>query len=108
MSQFCWIGKFLPPRVWLYLAPFAAVEVVPKFHAQLSPFSLPVKLEYQAFRSGSVTASSSSCDMMEAIESAPGRLFGDGAVAPQADAHWVSALPTKAYLMSEPPMLAWV
>ena len=85
-----------------------AVDVVPKFHAHLSPFSMPELVEYQALPSGSVVDSSISCEMMLAIESAPGVPFGLGLVAPHADAHWVSASPMKAYLISLPLMVALV
>ena len=47
----------------LYNEPFGAVCVVPKVQAHLSAFSLPVE-SYQAFKSGSEIASSSSCAMM--------------------------------------------
>src|SRR6266550_6425475 len=82
----------------LYLAPLAAVCTVPKVHAHLSAFSAP-RLSYQAFKSGSVTASSNSCEMIEAMPSAPALPFGPVACA----AHAVgqrSGLPMNAYLMS--------
>ena len=50
-------------------------DVVPKVHAHLSAFSAP-RRSYQALRSGSVTASSSSCAMIDAMPSAPALPFG--------------------------------
>src|SRR5215471_4189566 len=84
----------------LYFEPLLAVEVVPKVQAHLSAFSCP-RLSYHAFRSGSVTASSNSCEMIEAMPSAPALLFGDVVCASQADGQR-SGLPIKAYLMSKP------
>lgn len=41
------------------------------------------------------------------MASAPGVPFRVGLLTPQLAAHWVSGLPTKEYLMSLPPMVAW-
>src|SRR5215470_10037237 len=82
------------------------VDVVPKVHAHLSAFSRP-RRSYQALRSGSVTASSSSCEMMLAMPSAPALPFGPMDCASQALGQR-SGLPTNAYLMSEPAMVPCV
>src|SRR5256886_15241910 len=87
-------------------APFPVAYVVPNVHAHLSAFSMP-RLSYQAFKSGSVTDSSSSCAMMLAIPSAPAFPFGLVVCASQADGQR-SGLPTKLYLMSLPLMVACV
>src|SRR5579862_4109022 len=90
----------------LYLEPLPAVEVAPNVQAHLSASSSP-RRSYQAFRSGSVVASSSSCAMMLAMPSAPAFPLGEVVCSSQADGHR-SGLPTKAYLISLPPMLACV
>ena len=59
----------------LYLAPLAAVDSVPKFHAHLSPFSLPA-LSYHALSSGSLPVSASSCANTEIMLSTPKSPFG--------------------------------
>src|SRR5207342_504421 len=92
--------KFVPPSVMLYLEPFAAVDMVPKVQAHLSAFSMP-RRSYQAFRSGSVTASSSSWAMIDAIPSAPALPFGPTVCAAHDDGQR-SGLPTNEYLMSPP------
>src|SRR5437773_9125630 len=81
-------------------APFPVAYVVPNVHAHLSAFSAP-RRSYQAFKSGSVTASSSSCAMMLAIPSAPALPFGPADCASHALGQR-SGLPTNEYLMSEP------
>src|SRR5436309_13001281 len=82
------------------------VYVVPNVHAHLSAFSCPL-VSYQAFKSGSVTASSNSCEMIEAIPSAPAFPFGPIVCAAHDDGHR-SGLPMNAYLMSVPLMVPWV
>src|SRR5690349_24706690 len=101
-TQLRWIRYWRVPRVTLYRDPLDAVEVVPKVHAHLSAFSAP-RESYQAFRSGSVTDSSSSCPMMDAMPSAPALLFGLTVCHAQADGQR-SGLPTNEYLMSLPPI----
>src|SRR5438876_11985319 len=84
-----------------------AVYVAPNVHAHLSAFSAPCE-SYQALRSGSVTASSSSCAMILAMPSAPGLPLGlDALWASHALGHR-SGLPTNEYLTSAPRMLPWV
>src|SRR5437588_10326093 len=83
-------------------APFFVVYVDPKVHAHLSAFSAPVR-SYHAFKSGSVTASSSSCEMMLAMPSAPALPFGPVVCASHALGQR-SGLPTNEYLISEPPI----
>src|SRR6185295_6820266 len=84
----------------LYFDPLGAVETVPKVQAHLSAFSIP-RLSYQAFRSGSVTASSNSCAIIEAMPSAPALPFGEVVCASHADGQR-SGLPINEYLMSKP------
>src|SRR5437773_10862199 len=96
----------LPPSVMLYWEPLDAVDVVPNVHAHLSAFSSP-RRSYQALRSGSVTASSSSCEMMLAIPSAPALRLGPVGWASQALGQR-SGLPTNEYLISEPFSVPWV
>src|ERR1700721_2900248 len=74
----------------------------PNFQAHLSPVSLPAE-SYQAFKSGSVTASEASCAMIEAIPSAPLSLFGP-TVCISHEFGQRSGLPTNANFMSVPPM----
>src|SRR6266700_838528 len=88
------------------VAPFDVVYVEPNVHAHLSAFSAP-RRSYQALRSGSVTASSSSCEMMLAIPSAPPLPLGPVVWASQALGQR-SGLPTNEYLMSDPFMVPWV
>src|SRR5690348_7395886 len=85
----------------LYLEPLEAVEVVPNVQAHLSAFSCP-RESYQAFRSGSVTASSNSCEITLAIPSAAGLPFGLLPVCSSQDEAERLGSPTKEYLMSEP------
>src|SRR5258708_14258494 len=82
------------------------VYVVPNVHAHLSAFSCPL-VSYQAFKSGSVTASSNSCEMIEAIPSAPAFPFGPVVCASHDDGHR-SGLPMNAYLISLPLMVPCV
>src|SRR6266513_4625711 len=89
----------------LACAPLA-VYVVPNVHAHLSAFSAP-RRSYQAFRSGSVVASSSSCAMMLAMPSAPALLLGLVVCASHALGQR-SGLPTNEYLMSEPAIVPCV
>src|SRR3954469_10373644 len=96
----------LPPSVMLYFEPFDAVDSVPKVHAHLSAFSLP-RRSYHAFRSGSLIASSVSCAMIDAMPSAPALPFGEVVCSSHDDGHR-SGLPTNAYLMSRPAIVAWV
>src|SRR5258706_8149173 len=86
------------------LEPFDAM--VSNVQAHLSAFSAP-RVSYQAFRSGSLVASSFSCAMIEAMPSAPTLPFGDGVPLVQALGQR-AGLPMKAYLMSRPPMVACV
>src|SRR2546423_7049254 len=86
--------------------PFEVVYVVPNVHAHLSAFSCP-RVSYQAFKSGSVTASSNSCEMIEAMPSAPALPFGPVVCAAHADGQR-SGLPMNEYLMSKPLMVPWV
>src|SRR5947209_571465 len=86
----------------LYLEPLDAVCVVPNVHAHLSAFSAP-ELSYQALRSGSVAASSSSWAKIEAMPSAPALPFGLVVWSSQALGQR-AGFPTKEYLMSEPAM----
>src|SRR5258706_1213294 len=81
------------------------VYVVPNVHAHLSAFSMP-RRSYHAFRSGSVTASSSSCEMMLAMPSAPALPLG--AVCIEHELGQRSGLPTKEYLMSAPDIVPCV
>src|ERR1700730_13554986 len=90
----------------LYNEPLLAVEVAPNIQAHLSAFSAP-RRSYQAFRSGSVVVSSSSCAMILAMPSAPAFPLGDVVCASHA-AGQRSGLPTKEYLISRPPILACV
>src|SRR2546423_5292693 len=92
------------PSVTLYLPPFDAVDSEPKVQAHLSAFSAP-RLSYQALRSGSVVASSSSWAMIDAMPSAPLEPFGPVVCTSQALGQRVGS-PTNAYLMSRPLMLA--
>src|SRR5512135_3585693 len=94
------------PSVTLYFEPFDAVLSVPNVHAHLSPFSAP-RRSYQALRSGSVVASSSSCATIDAMPSAPALPFGLVVCASQADGQR-SGLPTNEYLMSAPETVAWL
>src|SRR6266566_517355 len=82
------------------------VYVVPNVHAHLSAFSCP-RVSYQAFRSGSVVASSNSWAIIDAIPSAPAFPFGLVVCSSQADGHR-SGLPMNAYLMSFPLMVPCV
>src|SRR5258707_4552161 len=86
----------------LACAPLA-VYVVPNVQAHLSAFSWP-RRSYQALRSGSVVASSSSCEMMLAMPSAPALPLGLVVCASHALGQR-SGLPTKEYLMSKPPIV---
>src|SRR5689334_17305318 len=83
-------------------APFTGY-VVPNVHAHLSAFSAPLR-SYHALRSGSVTASSSSCAMMLAIPSAPALPLGPVVCAAQALGQR-SGSPTNEYLMSPSPVI---
>src|SRR4051794_12687941 len=86
--------------------PLLVVKVVPKVQAHLSAFSAP-RRSYHALRSGSVTVSSSSCAMIEAIASAPVLPFGELTCSAHAEGHW-AAFPTNEYLISAPPIIACV
>src|SRR2546426_1936108 len=90
----------------LYLLPFPAVDSVPNVHAHLSAFSAP-RVSYHALRSGSVTASSSSCAMMLAMPSAPTLSLGPVVCAAQ-ELGQRSGLPTNEYLMSAPEIVPCV
>src|SRR5690349_13409076 len=94
------------PSLMFATPPLDVVYVEPKVHAHLSAFSLP-RLSYQALRSGSVTASSSSWEMMDAAPSAPTLPLGAFVPFVQADGHR-AGFPMKAYLMSRPLMVPWV
>src|SRR5437762_2526336 len=87
-------------------APFGDVNVAPNVQAHLSAFSYP-RLSYHAFKSGSVTASSNSCAMIEAIPSAPPVPFGPVVCHSHADGHR-SGLPMNAYLISLPLLVPCV
>src|SRR5436305_15188749 len=87
----------------LYFEPFDAVDRLPNVHAHLSAFSFPVR-SYQAFKSGSVTASSSSCEMMLAMPSAPALPFGLVVCASHALGQR-SGFPMNANLMSDPEIV---
>src|SRR3954454_19090997 len=78
--------------------PLPTVYSVPNIHAHWSAFSLP-DAKYQAFRSGSVAVSSSSCAMMLAMPSAPALPFGPVDCAAQ-ELMQRAGLPTNEYLMS--------
>src|SRR3954465_13785435 len=80
--------------------------VEPKVQAHLSAFSAP-RLSYQAFRSGSVVASSSSCAMMLAMPSAPAFPLGPVVCCSHAEGQR-SGLPTNEYLMSDPAIVPLV
>src|SRR5215470_6954625 len=82
------------------------VYVLPNVHAHLSAFSSP-RLSYQALRSGSVTASSSSCEMIEAMPSAPVLPLEPVVCSSQDEGHRVGS-PMNAYLMSLPPIVPCV
>src|SRR3954451_1777348 len=84
----------------LYLDPFDATDVLPNVQAHLSAFSCP-RRSYQALRSGSLIASSSSCEMMLAMPSAPVFPFGLVVCSAQALGQR-SGFPTNANLMSVP------
>src|SRR5207302_1201331 len=84
-------------------APFGVVNVAPNVHAHLSAFSCPL-VSYQAFKSGSVTASSNSWAIIDAIPSAPAFPFGPVGCCSHDDGHR-SGLPMNAYLISLPPMV---
>src|ERR1035437_5737449 len=92
--------QFLPLRVMLYLEPLPAVYSVPKVQAHLSAFSSP-RVSYQAFRSGSVVASSNSCATIDAMPSPPASPLGLVVCADQAERQR-AGLPMNAYLMSLP------
>src|SRR6185437_12561568 len=98
--------NLVPPSVMLYLAPLGNDVVVPNVHAHLSAFSWP-RVSYHALRSGSVTLSSSSCEMMLAMPSAPALTFGLVVWSAQALGQR-SGLPTNAYLTSNPAIVACV
>src|SRR5256885_1741554 len=94
--------KSRAPSRMLAAAPLGVVYAAPNVHAHLSAFSSP-KESNQAFRSGSVTVSSSSWAKTEAIPSAPALPFG------LSDCFWHalghrSPLPTNEYLISLSPM----
>src|SRR5262249_41229390 len=80
-------SQLRPPKLMFFLAPFDAVDVVPNFHAQRSPFSPPSDA-YQPLPNGSVTVSLSSCAMMFAIASAGDDPFGPVACASQPPDVW--------------------
>src|SRR5579862_4242130 len=90
----------------LYTAPLAACDVVPNVHAHLSAFSWP-RPSYHAFRSGSVMLSSSSCETMLAMPSAPALPFGPTVCAAHALGQR-SGLPTNANLTSVPVIVPCV
>src|SRR3954462_6350896 len=94
------------PRCTFAFEPFDTVYSVPKVQAHLSAFSAPWR-SYQAFRSGSLIASSISCATMLAMPSAPALPLGL-VVCSSHDEGQRSGLPTKEYLMSEPLMVPWV
>src|SRR5512143_316411 len=88
-------------------APFGAAYWGPKFQAHLSAFSRP-RVSYHAFRSGSVTDSSSSWAMTLAMPSAPVSPLGLTAVCASHAPGQRSGLPTNEYLMSAPAIVPWV
>src|SRR5581483_5312718 len=96
----------VPPSTMLYSDPFDARDVAPNVQAHLSAFSSP-RESYQAFRSGSVVASSSSCAIIDAMASAPALPLGEVVWAAHALGHR-SGFPTNAYLMSWPLMFVYV
>src|SRR5512133_4089126 len=87
----------------LALPPPPALYVVPNVHAHLSAFSAPRRSNH-ALRSGSETASSSSCEMMLAMPSAPALPLGLVVCAAHALGQR-SGLPTNEYLMSPSPVM---
>src|SRR5204863_1099005 len=93
--------NFVPPSVMLYTEPLPAGVVVPNVHAHLSAFSAP-RLSYQAFRSGSVVASSNSWAITLIMASPAGLLFGELEVCTAHEDRLALASPTKEYLMSLP------
>src|SRR6185369_2782664 len=100
------IRKERVPIIMFAKAPFEVMTVFPNVQAHLSAFSYPL-VSYQAFRSGSVTASSNSWAMMDAIPSAPAFPLGPIFCAMH-EVGQRSGLPMKAYLMSLPLMVPWV
>src|SRR3954451_21338573 len=80
-------------------APLGAVYVGLNVQAHLSAFSSP-ELSYQASRSGSVTASSSSCETTLAIASPPPPPLGPVEWSAHVFIHNVAGSPTNEYLMS--------
>src|SRR5947207_1812610 len=90
----------------LNFEPFDAAYVDPNVHAHLSAFSAPCR-SYHAFKSGSVTASSSSCEMMLAMPSAPALPLGLFVCAEHALGQR-SGLPMNEYLLSDPPIVPCV
>src|SRR5499425_275843 len=87
--------------------PFAVVYSVPNVQAHLSAFSKP-RLSYQAFKSGSVTASSSSWAMILAIPSAPTLSLGDTVSFQAQLLGQRSGFPTNEYLISDPERIPCV
>src|SRR5581483_12027930 len=90
----------MPPRNMLALAPLGDLKVVPNVQAHLSAFSFPAE-SYQALRSGSVTDSSSSWLMIDAMASAPVFPLGLRVCGAQL-AGQRAAFPMKAYLIFVP------
>src|SRR5262245_14737790 len=89
----------------MFAVPRPFEYVLPNVHAHLSAFSSPL-LWNHALRSGSVTASSNSWERMDAVPSAPTSPLGAGLPVVQ-EFGQRAALPTNAYLMSRPPIVAW-
>src|SRR5690349_19934360 len=100
-------SPLLPPSFIFASDPLLTLYVVPKVHAHLSAFSWP-RRSYQAFRLGSVTDSSSSWLMMDAIPSAPGLLFGEEVVCSSHADGQRSGFPMNAYLMFVPLIVPYV
>src|SRR5689334_10621249 len=99
------MSQCLPPSVWLYFAPFDAVDSPPNVHAHLSAFSSP-DASYHALPYGSLTVSSSSCAMIDAMPSAPALPFGDVVCASHALGQR-SGLPTNEYLIFVVPSVPY-
>src|SRR5579884_2994634 len=110
LIQFCWMRNFMPPATTLYFEPLLAPKVVPNVQAHLSPFSDGEVELVQALTSGSLTVSSSSCDMTLTMASATTLLLGDTVwlVDGMHDAGQRLGSPMNANLMSAPSMLAWL
>src|SRR5947209_19788298 len=98
------MSQLWPPKVWLNLEPLLAVEVGPNRKLHLSASSWPLESN-QAFKSGSVIASSVSWVSTLIMPSPPASALGLVVWASQPEGQR-AGLPTNPYLMSTSPRLA--